>query len=70
MFIRTLIFFFILIINVSAEEISGIPRIIDGDTIYIGKFKIRLEGIDAPEIKQKCKKRVFKNFILFRLYFL
>ena len=70
MFIRTLIFFFILIINVSAEEISGIPRIIDGDTIYIGKFKIRLEGIDAPEIKQKCKKESLKisSYIVFTFY--
>ena len=65
MFIRTLIFFFILIINVSAEEISGIPRIIDGDTIYIGKFKIRLEGIDAPEMRQQCKKESLKiSFII------
>ena len=70
MFIRCLIFFFILIINVSAEEISGIPRIIDGDTIYIGKFKIRLEGIDAPEIKQKCKKESLKitSYIGFTFY--
>ena len=27
---------------------------IDGDTIHIGKYKIRLHGIDAPEIKQTC----------------
>ena len=50
MFIRCLIFFFILIINVSAEEISGIPRIIDGDTIYLGKSKIRLEGSDITVV--------------------
>ena len=45
--------------NVSnAQEIIGIPKIIDGDTIHINNYKIRLEGIDAPEIKQKCKKGV------------
>ena len=31
-------------------------KIIDGDTMRIGKNKIRLHGIDSPEIKQKCKK--------------
>ena len=30
--------------------------IIDGDTLKIGKKKIRLHGIDTPEINQKCKR--------------
>ena len=39
-----------------AEKIiEGKAIIIDGDTIHIGKNKIRLHGIDAPEIKQTCK---------------
>lgn len=29
-------------------------KVIDGDTIYIGKNKIRFSGIDAPELKQYC----------------
>lgn len=37
-----------------AADISGIPRVIDGDTIEISKQKIRLFGIDAPEGKQSC----------------
>ena len=37
-------------------EIYGVPKIIDGDTVHIINKKIRLEGIDAPEIKQQCKK--------------
>ena len=41
-------------------EIYGIPKIIDGDTVHINTKKIRLEGIDAPEIKQKCKKPFLK----------
>ena len=31
-------------------------QVIDGDTIHIGKLKYRFFGIDAPEIKQICKK--------------
>ena len=46
--------------NLMAEEIIGVPKIIDGDTVLIDNFKIRLEGIDAPEIKQKCKKEKLK----------
>jgi endonuclease YncB( thermonuclease family) len=37
-----------------AQDISGVPRIVDGDTIAIGEVKIRLEGIDAPESDQVC----------------
>ena len=50
------IFLFILFFNniTIAKNIIGIPNIIDGDTIHINKNKIRLHGIDAPEIKQKC----------------
>ena len=57
---RIIILFLILISNVIAEEIIGIPRIVDGDTVHIKEYKIRLEGIDAPEIKQKCKKEKLK----------
>ncbi len=57
---RLAILFFILTSNVLAEEIIGVPRIVDGDTIHINEYKIRLEGIDAPEIKQKCKKEKLK----------
>jgi endonuclease YncB( thermonuclease family) len=35
-------------------EISGTPRIVDGDTVVIGQTKIRLFGIDAPETDQVC----------------
>ena len=36
-------------------DITGKPRVVDGDTIHIGKTKIRLHGIDAPEMKQTCR---------------
>ena len=38
----------------SKEKILGNAIIIDGDTIHIGKNKIRLHGIDAPEYRQTC----------------
>ena len=58
---KSLIFsFFILIFffnQANGKSIFGKPKIVDGDTIHIGKNKIRLHAIDAPEIKQSC----FKN---------
>ncbi|MBT8005326.1 MAG: thermonuclease family protein [Rhodospirillales bacterium] len=33
---------------------TGVPKIIDGDTLRIGNTRIRLHGIDAPEAKQTC----------------
>jgi endonuclease YncB( thermonuclease family) len=38
----------------AADVISGVPHIVDGDTISIGPTKIRFEGIDAPESDQIC----------------
>ena len=46
--------------TVQASEIVGFPKVVDGDTIHIKSYKIRLEGIDAPEMKQKCKKPYLK----------
>ena len=51
-----LVFTFLITQILNGAEIYGTPRIIDGDTVHINGKKIRLEGIDAPEIKQKCKK--------------
>lgn len=41
-------------ITARAETYAGHPVVIDGDTIKIGRYKIRLHGIDAPEINQPC----------------
>ena len=38
----------------SAQIIRGSARVIDGDTIDVGGKRVRLEGIDAPEINQFC----------------
>lgn len=40
----------IFITVVSAAEI----KVVDGDSLFIGKREIRLSGIDAPEYKQEC----------------
>src|SRR3954451_15440605 len=37
-----------------AADITGIPRIRDGDQIQIGNSRIRLGGIDAPSVDQLC----------------
>jgi endonuclease YncB( thermonuclease family) len=36
------------------RTIEGLARIVDGDTLWIGQSKIRLRGIDAPELRQSC----------------
>ena len=57
---RIIIIIFILTTNIFAEEIIGIPKVVDGDTVHINNFKLRLEGIDAPEMRQTCKKEKLK----------
>lgn len=36
------------------EPVSGVARVLDGDTLDIGGTRVRLEGIDAPELGQSC----------------
>ena len=40
----------------SAETLTGGARIIDADTVEIAGEKLPLEGIDAPESRQTCKR--------------
>ncbi len=47
----------ILIPATVSAEITGKPRVIDGDTIEIAGQRIRLHGIDAPEADQTCVAR-------------
>ncbi|WP_417625193.1 thermonuclease family protein [Paremcibacter congregatus] len=35
-------------------DISGRAFVIDGDTVKVNHSRIRLHGIDAPELKQSC----------------
>ena len=50
---RNLIVIILTLVPMSSfADIIGIPRIVDGDTIHIGKTKTRLWGYDSPEQKQ------------------
>jgi endonuclease YncB( thermonuclease family) len=49
---RLLLLIFTLVIvatSAQAAEIKGRARVIDGDTLWVGRIKVRLNGIDAPE---------------------
>jgi endonuclease YncB( thermonuclease family) len=35
-------------------DVTGLATVIDGDTLVIAGERIRLEGIDAPELHQDC----------------
>jgi len=37
-----------------AADISGVPKIREGDQVQIGNHRIRLGGIDAPAVDQLC----------------
>jgi endonuclease YncB( thermonuclease family) len=38
------------------EAMSGRPRVVDGDTLVLDGKRIRLVGIDAPELRQVCQR--------------
>jgi endonuclease YncB( thermonuclease family) len=39
---------------VERTSITGVAKVVDGDTIDVGVVRVRLEGIDAPEVGQTC----------------
>lgn len=58
MLLRGLALFFSLSYSIAVfaeQEIAGQPRVIDGDSLQIGGSRIRLAGIDAPEMGQQCR---------------
>ncbi len=56
MFIRFLLAMAVLLLPALAEaaDITGVPKIREGDHIQIGNTRIRLGGIDAPSVDQLC----------------
>ncbi|MCH9765303.1 MAG: thermonuclease family protein [Alphaproteobacteria bacterium] len=40
----------------SRYDVVGSARVIDGDTLDVAGVRVRLEGIDAPERGQKCRR--------------
>ena len=39
----------------SPDEVSGTASVTDGDSLRIGNQRIRIHGIDAPELRQPCR---------------
>ena len=56
MFMRFLLAIAVLLLPAMAEaaDITGVPKIREGDHIQIGNTRIRLGGIDAPSVDQLC----------------
>jgi endonuclease YncB( thermonuclease family) len=44
----------ILIVLAAQVALSGVAHVVDGDTLTVGGTKVRLSGIDAPELAQRC----------------
>src|SRR5512134_2877434 len=40
--------------QVARADVTGPATVIDGDTIVVAGERIRLQGIDAPELQQTC----------------
>jgi endonuclease YncB( thermonuclease family) len=40
--------------HAKSGEFTGIPKIVDGDTIQFGDIRLKMEGIDAPQMDQLC----------------
>lgn len=38
----------------NSQKISGNPYVVDGDSLVMGDTKLRLLGVDAPELDQEC----------------
>ena len=36
------------------ETVTGMPTVVDGDTLIVDGSRLRLYGIDAPESQQQC----------------
>lgn len=41
---------------VGVSDVEGNARIIDGDSLFVGGREVRMQGIDAPEGRQTCRR--------------
>lgn len=41
--------------DANQQVLAGRPRVVDGDTLIMDGHRIRLAGIDAPELRQVCQ---------------
>lgn len=48
-------FFVSSFVATSLDGSAGATTVIDGDTLHVGTARVRLYGIDAPELAQRCK---------------
>lgn len=42
------------VLKPNGRSLEGRAHVVDGDTIRLGEARIRLKGIDAPEMRQTC----------------
>lgn len=42
--------------RLATQDYAGRPAVIDGDSIRLDGIEMRLEGIDAPELTQRCRR--------------
>jgi endonuclease YncB( thermonuclease family) len=40
----------------TGDAVEGRPRLVDGDSFFMGKTEVRMKGIDAPEGRQMCQR--------------
>jgi len=45
-----------LVLKPGGRTLEGRAQVTDGDTIRIGETRIRIKGIDAPELEQRCSR--------------
>jgi len=46
--------------HLAGADISGEMRVVDGDSLALGDRRLRLKGIDAPELAQRCRRDAFE----------
>lgn len=54
-FVLLLAFGVVWLEQMNAQVISAPARVVDGDSLELGALRVRLVGIDAPELNQQCQ---------------